>query len=127
VKVVEAKAPSEKLESAQASVNTITPFVKTIMAECAQTEATIRSLIEAEKKKISAELLRRHCASLVTHAETLLRQLATLNSANTEAARGLWSLAETARELGFRRSNKHRTRSGTGTRGGAATSGRENL
>ena len=86
VKVLDDKAPAERVPAAQAYVNTNTPMVKTSMGECAETQTSARKLIEAEKSKIPAEILKGQAGKVIQQSETLLTKLVTLNAGNAKTS-----------------------------------------
>jgi hypothetical protein len=94
VKIVTDKAPAPQVEGAQGYVNTMTPFLKTTMHECAQSEATCRKLLAAEKQKIPRDLLAGEVGRVVLAAEQLLGGLVTLNAQNAHLAEPLLARAE---------------------------------
>jgi hypothetical protein len=76
-------------------VNTITPFLRTTLHELAQTEATARSLIQAEKKKIPPDILKGQSGKVIEMIEKHLDGFAGRNAANVEASKTLLPKAET--------------------------------
>ena len=94
VKIVIDKAPPPQVEGAQAYVNTITPFLKTTMHECVQSEATCRKLLAAEKQKIPRDLQAGPPGRVVVMIEQHITRLINLNAENAHLAGPLLSRAE---------------------------------
>lgn len=94
VKVLEDKAPPDRISAAQGYLNTNTRLVEIAMRECTQTRTTAGSLIEAEKSKIPPEILKGQAGKVIQQSEALLNKLATLNAGNTKTATPVLADAE---------------------------------
>jgi hypothetical protein len=94
VKVLEDKAPPDRISGAQAYVNTNTRMVEIAMRECTQTRTAAGSLIEAEKSKIPPEILKGPAGKVIQQSEALLNRLVTLNAGNAKTATPVLANAE---------------------------------
>jgi hypothetical protein len=94
VKIVEDKAPADRVSAAQGYVNTNTRLVKLSMDECAEARTTAGNLIAAEKSKIPPQILNGQAGKAIQQSEMLLNKLVTLDAGNTKTATPVLASAE---------------------------------
>jgi hypothetical protein len=81
--VLEKQEPEKEISGAQAYVNTITSFLKTTVADLAEAEENIRQIIDSERKKVPAEILKGATGQVLAGAQILFANLIKTNKENS--------------------------------------------
>ena len=94
VPVVKMGQPANEVESARSTLETMVPFMTSRHAEASKGQETATKLLDAERKKIPADLLKGQCGILLSQADKPLATLVKINEVNAKLVKALTEKAQ---------------------------------